>query len=103
MAKSSIGELTDVTTQSEAPRHAENGKLGSSAPQRETTTVAYYIVGSVPSGLPEILEAENRGYVFRVGGSPQSGTVTITLDADQLAEQARIREINRAIGEASRR
>ena len=102
MAKLDTRASAAVTTQAEASGEAEI-KVGHTPPPSEIPTGVCHEAGSVPSGLPEMVEAEGYGYVFRVGGNSRSGRVTITLDTEQLVEQARVRKVNRAIRRAHRR
>ena len=95
MAKFDTDAVVDVTTRSEA--------YGPDVVSpREIATEAHNAAGSIPSGVPEVVEAEGYAYVFRIGGSPQAGSVTITLDTEQLVEQEKVRKINRAIQRARR-
>lgn len=99
MAMSDTGSLTPVTTPTESFGQAEI-KSDIVKQTYEIATGAYCVVGSVPSGLPELAEGEYDRYVFRMGDNPRLERVTITIDTKQLEEQASIRKINRAIQRA---
>ena len=101
MTKLDTGAIADVTTQSEASGQTEI-RVGSTVAPRKMPTEAHCAVGSVPSGLPEVMETGEYGYVFRIG-SPRSAMVTITLETKQLMEQAQVRKVNQAIRRARRR
>jgi hypothetical protein len=102
MAKLDTGASSAVTTQAEACGQKELN-VDRGTPPRQIATGAYYAAGSVPSLLPEVVEVEGGRYVFRIGASPRSERVTITIDTQQLVEQKRVRTINRAIQRARQR
>lgn len=102
MAKLDTSAFADVTTQSEASGQTKETIRDAGTP-REISTGAHYAAGSVPSGLPEVVEGEGGGYVFRIGASPRPRSVTITLDTQQLVEKTKVRKTNRAIRRAHRR
>ena len=95
----------DTSGGSEGLTQAEAGNRREVAVRKvseyEIVTGAQFAAGSVPSGLPEVAP-EGIGYVFRLGAGTPLDTVTITIDTQQLAEQARVRKVNQAIRRARR-
>ena len=88
-----------ATTPQETGNRREIEVLPASA--CEIITSAQNVVGSVPSGLPEVA-SESGGHVFRVTSGAPLEQVTITLDTRQLTDQARVRKVNQAIRRARR-
>jgi hypothetical protein len=99
MAKSRTGAFTGVNTQNEAPAQTDVKVKLAMAPQKFGTE-SYSAAKGLASGVPELAVAQGDMYVFRVEATPRSEMLTITIDVGQLAEQTRVRKINRAIRQA---
>lgn len=102
MAKLDTSAFAVATTRFEASEPREIKVTDASCPSIVTNGV-HNVVGSAPSDLPEMGEADTDRYVFRIVGAPRSPSLTILLDTKQLAEQTRVRKINRAIRRAHKR
>ena len=95
-------ETGSGTSSSESPG-VEVRVANTSSATTEIATSAQKLVGSLPSGIPLVVEQEGVGYVFSVKGKQKSSSVVITLDVKQLADQAKVRRINNAMRRARRR
>jgi hypothetical protein len=90
--------LAEITTNSGATAGTEIRTNVAARGEKIATTTRCASI-SVPSGVPEAVEAENHRYVFRINGT-HPGEMVIEIDTRQLVEQAKVRKTNRAIARA---